>query len=84
MNSYDAIQRGIDARALLEAPLIVEAFARIEKDTLNELVSTDRANLPQMAALTERIRVIRDLQDHLRSISMTGMVAQQQIENNED
>ena len=72
LSDQDKRQRGIDARALLDAPLIVEAFARLETDTVDDIARSDRTDLRKMGALAERLRVIRGLKDELRSIVTTG------------
>lgn len=80
----DKIQRGIDARNLLEEPLITEAFGRLERDTVDALVAADRVEAMKMAALAERLRVIRDLQQHLITVSLTGQEVEQRIKLAED
>lgn len=75
MTDHDRIQRGIEARALLESPLIREGFVKLEEQTVNDMVH-DAFDMAKKLHLIERIKVIRDLQQYLKSISTTGRQAE--------
>ena len=80
----DKLLRGQAARALLEAPLIIEAFAQLEDSTVDDIAQTDRTDLPKMGALAERLRVIRDLRDYLRSVSTTARAVEYRLNPDTD
>ena len=72
LSDQDKRQRGIDADALLKAPLIIEAFARLETATVDRIAGSDRTDIAAMRALMERLRVIRDLKQELITIRTDG------------
>lgn len=80
MTDQDKIQRGIDARWLMEQKLFTEAFGRLEADTIDNLVNTPANELTAIAALAERLRVIRDLQRYLVNVSMIGKETERRLQ----
>ncbi len=79
MTDHDKIQRGIDAKRLLEEPLIVEAFARMEVAVVNDLAIIDVTNIAVMAAKVQRLQVIRGITTELRSMSLNGQAVQRRV-----
>jgi hypothetical protein len=69
----DDERRASEARRLLDDPLMVEAFARIEKRCMDDLLRlpTWRAH-KQRIALVDRINTIRQLRAELRAVITTG------------
>jgi hypothetical protein len=84
VTDHDKLQRGIDARALLEAPLIIEAFARLETDTVDDIARSDRTDMAKMGALAERLRVIRDLRQYLVSVDTTAKSVEYRLNSGQE
>lgn len=76
MTEQEKIQRGIEARALLEAPLIMEAFDAFEKESVDKLAATDGTQCVEREAYIERITALRAFKQHLRSTATTGREAE--------
>lgn len=64
--------RAQEARRLLDEPLLKEALDRIEQDTVEEILRLPFWADRKRRMLTDRIRVIRGMRDHLRSVILTG------------
>jgi hypothetical protein len=69
----DAERRASEARRLLAEPLLVEAFDKIERRCMDELLRlpTWRAH-KQRLALVDRINTLRQLRAELNAVIVTG------------
>lgn len=68
-----------EAQRLLNEPLLVEAFARLEQETFEEILGTRvwwRFGQAKRNALVERVRVIREVRNSLRRIIEAGKARQ--------
>lgn len=68
-----------EAQRLLNEPLLVEAFARLEQETFEEILGTRvwwRFGQAKRNALVERVRVIRETRNSLRRIIEAGKARQ--------
>lgn len=68
----DTERRAAEARRLLDEPLLNEALAVLERDTLDEILRAPFWSDRKRRMLTDRVRVIRGIRDHLRSVILTG------------
>lgn len=68
----DAERRALEARRLLDDPLLNEAFAAIEQEAINEIIRVPFWADRKRRMLTDRVRVIRGIREHLRSVILTG------------
>lgn len=80
LSDHDKIQRGHDARYLLEQKLFIEAFARLESDTVDNIVSAPTDDDKATISLAERLRVIRDLKRYLENVAMVGRETQKRLD----
>jgi hypothetical protein len=76
MADRDHVVRANRATQLLEDPLLIEMFAQAEQAAYAELLSArgwgaDR----KRRALVERINIIREIPDHLRTVVALGQTA---------
>ena len=65
-------RRASEAQRLLDEPLLNEALDRLEQDTLNEILGAPFWSDRKRRMLTDRVRVIRGIREHLRSVILTG------------
>lgn len=70
MNDKD--RRAIEARRLLDEPLLNEALDRIERDAVNEMLRLPFWSDRKRRMLADRVRVVRGMRSHLQSIVLTG------------
>lgn len=75
MTRDEAVQRGQEAARLLEHEILVEAFAAIEADALEALVSARPDDDVTRRHEALRIAVVRDVRQQLRSVITTGKLA---------
>lgn len=68
----DTERRAAEARRLLDEPLLNEALSKLERDTLDEILRAPFWSDRKRRMLTDRVRVIRGIRDHLRSVILTG------------
>lgn len=68
----DTERRAAEARRLLDEPLLNEAISKLERDTLDEILRAPFWSDRKRRMLTDRVRVIRGIRDHLRSVILTG------------
>jgi len=68
----DKERRAAEARRLLDEPLLNEALDRIERDTLDEILRAPFWSDRKRRMLTDRVRVIRGIRAHLRSVILSG------------
>lgn len=77
MTDQVKIQRGIEARRLLEDPLIREAFMRMEAEAVDAMVLCDNM---QLTSCVEGIRAVRRLKQHLESVSLDGKSVESRLQ----
>lgn len=65
-------RRVSEARRLLDEPLLLEAFERIEKQALEELVKADRKDDDGRRLMADYIRAVRAVRRHIEQIIVTG------------
>lgn len=75
MTREEAIQRAEEAARLLEHEVLAGAFATIEADALEALVSAKPDDDVTRRHEALRITVIRDIRQQLRSVITTGQQA---------
>lgn len=68
----DAERRASEAQRLVDEPLLKEALAVLEQDTIDEILRVPFWADRKRRMLTDRVRVIRGIREHLRSVIMTG------------
>lgn len=68
----DSERRAAEARRLLDEPLLNEALERLEQDAVNEILRLPFWSDRKRRMLTDRVRVIRGIRGHLKSVIMTG------------
>lgn len=68
----DKERRAVEARRLLEEPLLKEALDEIERATVEDMLRLPIWSDRKRRILTDRIRVIRGIRDHLKSVILTG------------
>lgn len=75
MTDEERIRRGEEARRILSEPLLLEAFATLERMALDGLVSAPVEDDVLRRYLAERIRLIRALRSELETAIAIGTQA---------
>lgn len=75
MNNTEEIKRGREAKQLLEHPLIVEAFAKIEQEVITSWQTSPARDTEAREQLYLMQALLRKVQQHLVSVAETGMLA---------
>ena len=70
MNKAD--HRALEAQRLLDEPLLNEALEKLEQSAIDEILRLPFWSDRKRRMLTDRVRVIRGIRDHLRSVILTG------------
>ena len=70
-----AEHRAAEARRLLDEPLLNEALDKLEHDAIEEILRLPFWSDRKRRMMADRIRVIRSIRGHLRSIVLTGVDA---------
>lgn len=65
-------RRAAEAQRLIDEPLLNEALSVIERDTIDEILRLPFWADRRRRMLTDRVRVIRGIRDHLRSVVLNG------------
>lgn len=68
----DKARRAAEAQRLLDEPLLNEALNKLEQATIDEILRVPFWSDRRRRMLTDRVRVIRGIRDHLRSVILTG------------
>ena len=68
----DAERRAAEARRLLDEPLLNEALAKIEQQAIDEILRVPFWSDRRRRMLTDRVRVIRGIRDHLNAVVRAG------------
>lgn len=68
----DSERRAAEARRLLDEPLFKEALSAIEQQAIEELLRVPFWSDRRRRMLADRVRVIRGIRDHLRTVIMAG------------
>lgn len=68
----DTERRAAEARRLLDEPLLNEALELLEQQAVNEILRVPFWADRRRRMLTDRVRVIRGIRDHLRTVIMAG------------
>ena len=69
----DAEHRAAEARRLLDEPLLNEALNGLEAQAIEEMLRVPFWNDRKRRLLTDRVRVIRGIRDHLQSAVVNGV-----------
>lgn len=75
-----AAQRGIDAKALLESPLLAESFGRLKQTYIDQLMATDVTQSELRDRCWLAARVVDVVRDHLTKVVNDGVVAQSDLD----
>lgn len=65
-------RRVSEARRLLEEPLLIEAFDKIERQAIEELVKAERKDDDGRRLMADYIRAVRAVRRHIEQIIVTG------------
>lgn len=68
----DAERRAAEARRLLDEPLLNEALAKIEQQAIDEILRVPFWSDRRRRMLTDRVRVIRGIREHLSAVVRAG------------
>lgn len=72
----EAIRRGEDAKRLLDEPLFVEAFGKIEAAILNRLRTVDVGALETQRDLIVTLQLLGKLRQYIEQVAVTGRLEQ--------
>lgn len=75
MDKQTLVDRGLHARRLLEDELLVDCFARIEKDVFDEWKDTSVHNYDERTDLFLTLKCLERLKARLRAILDDGNIA---------
>jgi hypothetical protein len=64
--SRETTRRAQEAKRLLDEPLLIEAFASIEADAIEEILTTNDDDTRRV--LADRVNAIRALRAHLQAV----------------
>jgi hypothetical protein len=78
--SQQAVNRGQDARNLLESPLLREAFAKLKAGYIEQLMNTDATQSDIRDKYWMAARVVDVVRDHLTKVINDGAVARHDLE----
>ena len=73
------VERGNKAEQLLKNPIFVEVFDLLEKRYVEELINTKSSEHEKRERCYNAIRALGHVEQHIRSVSETGVMAAQQI-----
>lgn len=68
-----AEHRAAEAQRLLDEPLLNEALSKLEQSAIDEILRLPFWADRKRRMLTDRVRVIRGMREHLRSVILTGV-----------
>jgi len=80
-NLFDEQNRGERAAAILRDPLVVEAFETLKNTYVSRWLDSDLKDIDLREVAFYRVRALKDLEDHFRSLVQTGAMASRQLEN---
>lgn len=72
--------RGVQAKVLMESPLLVEAFATLEDGYLSAWRTTHALDTQAREKLFIAVNVLAKVKDHLRSVVANGTLAAKELE----
>lgn len=72
-------QRGEEAKRLLDNPLLIEAFASVERDIMTELARLDTDNDKRQDALCRDLRALRRIKTKFDGYVSTGEAAKRTL-----
>lgn len=74
MDSREKTRRAVEARRLMDEPLLVEALSALEKDAVERIVEARgwRFGDRQRRVAAEQIRIIRGIRNHLELVIIQG------------
>lgn len=79
-NPYIDARKGQEAKDLLENPVLVEAFAILEREYLKAWRQSKPADQEERERLWLAVGILEELQRHLRVVVENGMMAKRDID----
>ena len=79
-NPYIDARKGQEAKDLLENPILVEAFAILEREYLKAWRQSKPADQEERERLWLAVGILEELQRHLRVVVENGMMAKRDID----
>jgi hypothetical protein len=70
------VQRAQEAKRLLEHPLLIEAFASIEKEVIERWTQSPASDAPGREKLWLTLKLLHRLRTHLESLVSSGKLAE--------
>lgn len=70
MKEHD--RRAAEAQRLIDEPLLKEALSKLEQAAIDEILRQPFWADRKRRMLTDRVRVIRGMREHLRHVILTG------------
>lgn len=77
---HQLAKRGDDARALLESPLLAEAFAKLRQNYIDRLMETDATQSSVRDKYWMAARVVDVVKDQLTAMVSEGVVAKSDLD----
>lgn len=75
MTPEEELQRGAEAERLLQHPLIVEAFEKIEREVIERWKSSPSADEAGREKLWLSLKLLHRVRAHLQSVVQSGKLA---------
>jgi hypothetical protein len=79
-NPYIDSGKGAQARELLENPILVEAFAELEREYLKAWRQSKPADQEERERLWLAVGILAEIQRHLRVVVDNGVIANRDID----
>lgn len=79
-NPYIDARKGQEAKDLLENPILVEAFAILEREYLKAWRQSKPADQEERERLWLAVGILEELQRHLRVVVENGVMAKRDID----
>lgn len=78
--AHQTAKRGDEAKALLESPLLTEAFNKLRANYLDKLMETDATQSSIRDKYWMAARVVDVVRDHLTAVVNDGVVAKSDLQ----
>lgn len=79
MELEQEVQRGKDAKRLLDDPLFADVFGKLRQKYVNDITSSGEADSKLRESAYLKLNMLKDVETELRAIEGNGVVAEQTI-----
>lgn len=79
MELEQEVQRGKDAKRLLDDPLFAEVFGKLRQKYVNDITSSSEVDSKLRESAYLKLNMLKDVETELRAIDGNGVVAEQTI-----